>query len=64
MADITLLEAAKSSQDAIERSVAKIIVESSPILEYLPMRTINGPAYRYHREQSLGTVAFRGVGGS
>jgi len=64
MADITLLEAAKSSQDAIERSVAKIIVESSPILEYLPMRTINGPAYRYHREQSLGTVAFRGVGGT
>jgi len=38
VADITLLEAAKSSQDAIERSVAKIIVESSPILEYLPMR--------------------------
>lgn len=64
MADVTLLEAAKHSQDEIERTVAKIIVEASPILEYLPMRTINGPAYRYHRETQLGTVAFRGVGGS
>ena len=64
MADITLLEAAKHSQDIIERSVTKIIVESSPILEVLPMRTINGPAFRYHQEQSLGTVAYRGVGGT
>lgn len=64
MADITLLEAAKHSQDEVERTVAKIIVEASPILEYLKMRTINGPAYRYHRETSLGTVAYRGVGGS
>ncbi len=39
-------------------------MESSPILEYLPMRTINGPAFRYHKERSLGTVAFRGVGGT
>jgi len=64
MADITLLEAAKHSQDIIERSVTKIIVESSPVLEKLPMRTINGPAFRYHQEQSLGTVAYRGVGGT
>lgn len=64
MPDITLLEAAKHSQDDLERAVSKIIVESSPALEYLPMRTINGPAYRYHQEQSLGTVAFRGVGGT
>lgn len=64
MADITLLEAAKSSQDVVERAVAKTIVEASPILEYLPIKTINGPAYRYHREASLGTISFRGVGGS
>jgi len=64
MADLTLLEAAKHSQDDIERSVTKIIVENSPILEKLPMRTINGPAFRYHQEQSLGTVAYRGVGGT
>ena len=62
--DITLLEAAKHSQDALERAVTKIIVENSPILEYLPMRTIVGPAFRYNKERSLGTVAFRGVGGT
>jgi len=37
VADLTLLEAAKHSQDDIERSVTKIIVENSPILEKLPM---------------------------
>jgi hypothetical protein len=64
VADITLLEAAKFSKDALEATVAKIIVEASPILEYLPMKTITGPAFRYHRETQLGTVAFRGVGGT
>lgn len=64
MADITLLEAAKHSKDDLEAAVTKIIVESSPILEYIPMRTINGPAFRYHKETQLGTIAFRGVGGS
>lgn len=64
MADITMLEAAKHGQDELDRAAAKIIVEASPILEYIPNRTISGPAFRYHREQSLGTVAFRGVGGT
>lgn len=62
--DITMLEAAKGSQDVIERTVAKTIVEASPILEYLPIKIINGPAYRYHREASLGSITFRGVGGT
>ncbi len=62
--DMTLLEAAKASQDKVERVVAKTIVEASPILEYLPFKIINGPAYRYHREASLGTISFRGVGGT
>lgn len=64
MAGITLLEAAKHAEDDLERGVSKIIVENSPVLEYLPMRGINGPAHQYYREASLGTVAFRGVGGS
>ena len=62
--DITLLEAAKHSKDVLEASVSKIIVEASPVLEYLPQKTINGPAFRYHREASLGTVSWRGVGGT
>lgn len=64
MPDITLLEAMDYSEDTKERAVAKQIVEESPVLEYLPIRTINGPAYRYPREESLGTVGYRGVGGS
>ena len=64
MTDVTMLEAAKHSKDALEASVAKIIVEASPVLEYLPQKTINGPAFRYHREASLGTINFRGVGGT
>jgi len=59
-----MLEAAKYAKDEVEAFVTKIIVESSPMLEYLPFRTIKGPAYRYNRERSLGTIAFRGVGGS
>lgn len=61
---VTLLEAAKHSQDALERAITKVIVESSPILEYLPMKTISGPAYRYHLETSLGGISFRGVNGT
>ena len=61
MADLTLLEAAKQSEDVLEKATVQTIVEESPILEYLPMRTINGPAYRYAVEASLGTIAFRGV---
>lgn len=64
MSEITLLEAAKTHKSALEAFVTKIIVENSPILEYLPMKTIVGAALRYHREVSLGTIQFRGVGGS
>lgn len=60
----TMLEAAKHSTDQLERSVSRIIVERSPILEYVPQMTISGPAYRYNREQSLGTIQFRGVNGT
>lgn len=62
--DVTMLEAAKHSKSQLEAFVTKIIVESSPILEYIPMKTIVGPALRYHRETSLGSIAFRGVGGT
>lgn len=61
---MTLLEAAKFHQDEVERSVAKTIVESSPMLEYVPFKTIQGAAYRYNRERTLGDIAFRGVNGT
>jgi hypothetical protein len=59
-----MLEAAKHSKDTLEAVIAKIIVENSPILEAIPFKTISGPAFRYHRETMLGSISFRGVGGS
>lgn len=64
MANVSMLEAAKHSSDQLERAVAKIIVENSPVMENLPFMTISGPAYRYNREQSLGNIVFRSVNGS
>lgn len=64
MSDLTLLEAVDYSQDKAQRAVTKQIVEESPVLENLPIRTIDGAAYRYPREEGLGTVGYRGVGGS
>lgn len=64
MADITMLEAAAYSENKRERAIAKQIVEESPILEYAPIHTIQGVAYKYGREEGLGTVGYRAVGGS
>jgi hypothetical protein len=62
--DITMLEAADYSTDNLVRRVANQIVEESPILEYAPIHTIQGNAYRYPREEGLGGIDWRGVGGS
>lgn len=64
MPEMTLLEAAKLSTDVIDRAITRIIVERSPMLEYVPQKTINGPAFRYSTEGYLGGIAFRGVGGT
>lgn len=64
MPDMTMLEAAKNHADPKVEAVSRWIVEASPILEYLPMKSINGAAYRYDTESYLGGIAFRGVGGS
>ena len=64
MADITMLEAAEYAADPKERAIAKQIVEESPILEYAPIHVIPGVAYKYPREEGLGTVGYRAVGGT
>jgi hypothetical protein len=64
MPEMTLMEAAKLSTDVVDRAITRIIVESSPILEELPFKTINGPTFRYTIERQLGSIAFRGVNGS
>lgn len=58
---ITLLESSKGTKDHLRAGVIKVIVESSPILQFIKMKTINSSAYRYHIEAALPNVAFRGV---
>jgi len=58
---ITLLESSKGTKDYLRAGVIKVIVESSPILQFIKMKTINSSAYRYMIEASLPNVAFRGV---
>lgn len=61
---MTLLEAAKYGDDVLRSGVMKTIVETSPMYQKLPWKTIKGNAYKYNIEQALPGVAFRGVGES
>lgn len=58
---VTLLESAKGTKDYLRAGVIKIIVETSPVLQFIKMKTINSSAYRYMIEAALPNVAFRGV---
>ena len=58
---LTLVEAAKMSQDPIRSAIIELYARSSDILRVLPFDDIQGNAYRYNREQTLPGVGFRGV---
>lgn len=60
----TLLESVKDGDNKLRVGVIKIITERSPILKRVPWQTITGNAFSYDIEQSLPTLAFRGVGGT
>lgn len=60
----TLLESIKDGENKLRAGVIKIITEASPLLKVVPWETISGNAYTYDIEQSLPTLAFRGVGGT
>ena len=64
MPEMTLLEAAKLSGEVVDRAITKIIVENSPMLEYVPQKSISGPTFKYSTEAYLGGVAFRAVNAS
>lgn len=61
---ITLVEAAKLSQDTLQRGVIETFIQSSPILDRIPFLTIEGNAYAYNSEGALPGVEFRAVNGS
>ena len=58
---LTLLEAAKLTQDPLKRGVIEIFPQTSPVLERLPFFDIDGMAYKYNQEQTLPGIAFRGL---
>jgi hypothetical protein len=58
---LTLTEAAKLSQDTLQRGVIETFARTSSILEMMPFMDIAGNAYAYNQEGSLPGIAFRDV---
>lgn len=61
---VTLLEAAKWGDDLLKKGVVEVIIRESPILETIPMITIQGNALKSMVEDTLPTVGFRDVNGT
>ena len=61
---ITLTEAAKLSTTDLQKGVLETFVQTSPVLDRLPMLEIEGNAYAYNSEATLPGVEFRAVNGS
>jgi len=58
---LTLIEAAKLSQDTLQRGVIETFARSSAILEMMPQMDIVGNAYAYNQEGALPGIGFRDV---
>ena len=58
---VTLLEAAKCGDDTLKRGVVETIIQESPLLELLPMMTIQGNALKHMEEATLPDPEFRQV---
>lgn len=61
---LTLIEAAKLSQDPLQRGVIEVFPRTSPVLERLPFLGVSSDSYKYNLEESLPDIAFRGIGES
>ena len=59
---LTLVEAAKLSNDVLLEGVVEEIIYDSPILQSLPFIEIVGDGLRYNRELTLGSIDFYDVG--
>jgi hypothetical protein len=58
---LTLAQAATLSTNDLQRGVIETFVQESPVLDRLPLLTIQGNAYAYNEEATLPGVAFRSV---
>ncbi len=58
---LSLAEAAKLSQDDLQRGVLETFVQESAVLDRIPFLNVLGNAYAYNEEATLPGVAFRAV---
>lgn len=58
---LTLVEAAKLSQDPVQSAIVEMFARSTPLMAAIPFVDIQGNALKYNREESLPGVGFRGV---
>jgi hypothetical protein len=58
---LTLVEAAKQSQNPIQSAIMEMYARSSDTLMVLPFQNIQGNALKYNREETLPGIGFRGV---
>jgi hypothetical protein len=56
---VTLAQAATLSQNSLQRGVLETFVQTSPLLDRIPLLDIEGNAYAYDTEGTLPGVAFR-----
>lgn len=64
MASITLAESAKLAQDMLIAGVIENVITVNKMFEMLPFDGIDGNALAYNRENVLGDVEVKGVGGT
>jgi hypothetical protein len=58
---LTLAEAAKYSQNSLQRGVLETIIMNGVVLDRIPFLTVEGNAYAYNKETTLPGVEFRAV---
>lgn len=58
---LTLVEAAKQTNDPVQSAIIEMYARSSAVLGVLPFDNIQGNALKYNREETLPGVGFRGV---
>jgi len=61
---ITLVEAAKLSQNQLTKGVLETFIQTSPLLDRIPFMEIEGNAFAYNEEGTLPGIEFRAVNGS
>jgi hypothetical protein len=56
---VTLAQSATLSANSLQRGVLETFVQESPVLDRIPLLSIEGNAYAYNQESTLPGVAFR-----